>query len=76
MSGMEEDEEDGQACVWERAVRMRKVKQKVFGCFRTLDGAEHFCVIRSCLDTLRKQGHRMINVLRHAFAGTAIRPIA
>ena len=31
----------------ERAVRMPKVKQKISGCCRTLDGAEHFCVICS-----------------------------
>lgn len=53
--------------VAERAVRMPKVKQKISGCFRTLAGAEHFCVIRSCLDTLRKQGHGMLDVLRRAF---------
>lgn len=60
----------------ERAVRMPKVKQKISGCFRTLDGAEHFCVIRSCLDTLRKQGHNMLAVLQHAFAGNPIQSVA
>lgn len=62
--------------VGERAVRMPKVKQKVSGCFRTVVGAENFCVIRSCLDTLRKQGHGMLDVLRHAFNGNPIRPTA
>jgi transposase len=56
----------------ERAVRMLKVKQKVSGCFCTLDGAEHFCVLCSCLDTLRKQRHNMLAVLPYAFAGTPI----
>lgn len=60
----------------ERAVRMPKVKQKISGCFRTLDGAEHFCVIRSCLDTLRKQGHNMLAVLQRAFAGNPIPSVA
>lgn len=60
----------------ERAVRMPKVKQKISGCFRTLDGAEHFCVIRSCLDTLRKQGHNMLAVLQRAFAGDPIQSFA
>jgi transposase len=60
----------------ERAVRMPKVKQKISGCFRTLDGAENFCVIRSCLDTLHKQGHRMLDVLRRAFADDPIQPAA
>lgn len=58
--------------IGERAVRMPKVKQKISGCFRTFIGAENFCVIRSCLDTLRKQGHGMLEVLRRAFAGNPI----
>ena len=37
----------------ERAVRMPKVKQRISGCFRTLLGAENFCVIRSYLDTVK-----------------------
>jgi transposase len=62
--------------VAERAVRMPKVKQKISGCFRTLVGAENFCVIRSCLDTLRKQGHGMLEVLRRAFNADPILPTA
>ena len=58
--------------VGERAVRMPKVKQKISGCFRTAAGAEHFCAIRSCLDTLRKQGHGMLDVLQRAFHGNPI----
>lgn len=58
----------------ERAVRMPKVKQKISGCFRTIEGAENFCVIRSCLDTLRKQGHGMLDVLQRAFSGHPIQP--
>ena len=60
----------------ERAVRMPKVKQKISGCFRTLVGANNFCVIRSCLDTLRKQGHGMLEVLRRAFSDDPIWPTA
>jgi transposase len=56
----------------ERAVRMPKVKQKISGCFRSLEGAQHFCVIRSVLDTLRKQGHSMFTVLQRAFLGNPI----
>ena len=58
----------------ERGIRMPKVKQKISGCFRSLEGADNFSVIRSCLDTLRKQGHGMLDVLRHAFAGNPIQP--
>jgi len=62
--------------VAERAVRMPKVKRKISGCFRTVLGADNFCVIRSCLDSLKKQGHSMLNVLRQAFLGTPIMPAA
>ena len=62
--------------VAERAVRMPKVKQRISGCFRTLVGAENFCVIRSCLDTLRKRGHGMLKVLRRAFNADPILPTA
>ena len=60
----------------ERAVRMPKVKQKISGCLRTLDGAEYFCVVRYCLDTPRKQGHTMRAVLQHVFPRTAIQSTA
>jgi transposase len=58
----------------EYGVRMPKVKQKISGCFRTVEGAQHFCVIRSCLATLHKQGHSMLEAMRRAFAGNPITP--
>lgn len=53
----------------ERAIRMPKVKLKISGCFRTLKGAQDFCIIRSYLDTLHKQGHNLFQVLRQTFMG-------
>ena len=58
----------------ERGIRMPKVKQKISGSFRTDDGAKNFAVIRSYLDTLRKQGHGIFQVLRQVFAGCPIQP--
>ena len=58
----------------ERAIRMPKVKQKISGCFRTLKGAQHFCIIRSYLDTMHKQGHNLFELLRRAFRGNPLQP--
>jgi transposase len=58
----------------EQALRMPKVKQKVSGGFRTRQGADRFCVIRSYLDTMRKQGGHLLKILTQACAGVVPQP--
>ena len=48
---------------------MPKVKQKVSGCFRTLPGAQNYCVIRSYCATMHKQGANIFESLVAAFKG-------
>ena len=58
----------------EQAVRMTKVKQKISGGFRTQDGADTFCTIRSYLATLRKQGANLFHALVNTFNGYPSHP--
>ena len=58
----------------EQAVRMPKVKQKVSGCFRTLQGAQTYCVIRSYCATMHKQGANIHEALVASFKGAPTQP--
>lgn len=60
----------------ERAMRMPKVKMKVAGCFRTLEGFRAFCVLRSYIDTMKKQGHTAFAALFSVFNGDPLAPQA
>lgn len=55
----------------ERDIRMEKLRQKISGCFRSLDGMAAFCTIRSYLSTLRKQQRDIYQALVKTFEGNA-----
>ncbi len=59
----------------ERDVRMVKIKQKISGAFRTRDGADTFCAIRSYISTVRKQGHNVIAALHMALLDQPFIPL-
>jgi transposase len=47
----------------ERDARMMKLRQKISGGFRSLEGASDFATIRSFISTARKQGWKIIDAL-------------
>lgn len=58
----------------ERDIRMLKVKGKISGGFRRLEGAIWFCRTRSYLQTCGKQGLSRLECLSSIFAGQPILP--
>ena len=56
----------------ERDIRMVKVQQKISGLFRTHCGAEQFCVIRSFISTVKKQGFSVIDAINKILNGEPV----
>jgi transposase len=53
----------------ENDLRMTKVQQKISGCFRSFQGAQIFCRVRSYLSTCRKHGLSATEALQMLFSG-------
>lgn len=58
----------------ERDIRMLKIQQKVSGCFRSPDGAQAFCTLRTYTASLRKQSIPLWSALLSIFTGPLIEP--
>lgn len=56
----------------ERDIRMMKLKQKISGCFRSRNGAETFCRIRSYISTVKKQNKNVWQALVLAMHGNPV----
>ncbi|MHC4687275.1 MAG: IS66 family transposase [Planctomycetota bacterium] len=58
----------------EQDIRMIKLRLKISGCFRTLQGAKQFARIRSFLSTTRKQGCNILQSISQAITGQPFIP--
>lgn len=56
----------------ERDIRMTKIKKKIAGTFRTIDGADTFIKITSYISTLSKNGIGAFNAILEAIKGHSV----
>lgn len=59
----------------ERDLRMVKVKQKISGTFRSQDGAQYYCRIRSYISTMKKQSVNILSALSSVFMRNPLSPV-
>ncbi len=60
----------------ERDVRMLKIQQKVSGSFRSMKGAQSFCIIRSYISSIRKCGQAVFQALASVWTREIVLPEA
>jgi transposase len=58
----------------ESDLRMMKLRQKISGCFRTVEGSATFCTLRSYLSTMQKQGVPLLTALASPCTASPLSP--
>jgi transposase len=58
----------------ETDLRMMKLRQKISGCFRTVEGSAVFCTLRSYLSTMQKQGVPLLIALASTCTASPLYP--